>query len=264
LFGGIPATAAIARTAVNVRSGASSRLAALTHALLLLVVVVLLGPIVALIPLAALAGVLIATAARMVEVSSIRALLSSTRSDGLVLLITFLATVALDLATAVILGIVVAGALALRQVARSATLQEMPLDTLGEGEADGYTAQERDLLGEHVVAFRFDGPLFFGAAHTALLELAEVSEIRVVILRMSHVSTLDVTGAAVLSDTIRSLEGRGIAVLISGLPSQFRAVLESRGIYQILEESGHLFAHTPDAIAHARLHIARTPHTATV
>ena len=208
LFGGIPATAAIARTAVNVRTGAASRLAAIIHSGVLLIVVLALGTVVGLIPLAALAGVLIATAARMVEVSSLRALLRSGRSDALVLGVTFVATVVLDLATAVILGIVAAGVIALRQVARSATLTETPLAGVG-GATDTHTAEERALLDEHIIAFRFEGPLFFGGAHSALLELAEVSDIRVVILRLSHVTTLDATGAAVLSDTIRGLESAG-------------------------------------------------------
>ncbi|MFN8183982.1 MAG: SulP family inorganic anion transporter [Candidatus Nanopelagicales bacterium] len=250
LFGGIPATAAIARTAVNVRTGAVSRLAAVVHSVVLLVVVLALGTVVGLIPLAALAGVLIATALRMVEVSSLRVLLHSGRSDALVLGVTFVATVVLDLATAVILGIVAAGALALRQVARSATLTETPLAAVGG--TDTHTEQERHLLDEHIVAFRFEGPLFFAGAHSALLELAEVSDIRVVILRLSHLTTLDATGAAVLSDTIRSLEHRGITVLISGLPDRFAPRLEATGILARLADQNHVFDHTPDAIAHAR------------
>ena len=259
LFGGIPATAAIARTAVNVRTGAVSRLAAIVHSAFLLVVVLALGTVVGLIPLAALAGVLIATAVRMVEVSSLRALLRSGRGDSLVLAVTFVATVVLDLATAVILGIIAAGGLALRQVAGSATLTETPLETLGES-SDTHTAEERELLDEHIVAFRFEGPLFFGGAHAALLELAEVSDIRVVILRLSHVTTLDATGAAVLSDTIRSLENRGITVLLSGLPEQFTARLEATGILQHLSDQNHVFGHTPDAIGHARRHVSRDGH----
>jgi SulP family sulfate permease len=252
LFGGIPATAAIARTAVNVRSGASSRLAALTHSFVLLLVVVLLGPIVATIPLAALAGVLLATAARMVEVSNLRALLHSTRSDAAVLVVTFVATVVLDLATAVILGIIVAGALALRHVARSANLQATTLAGVDAGAPADHAAQEHELLNHHIVAYRFEGPLFFGGAHTALLELTELSDVRVVILRLSHTTSLDVTGAAVLTDTIRDLERRGVAVLVSGLPQRFVPVLESRGCYQDLVDQGHLFDHTPDAIEAAR------------
>ena len=112
LFGGIPATAAIARTAVSVRSGGRSRLAALSHSGVLLLIMLLASRWVSTIPLAALAGVLLATATQMVEVSSLRALLRATRGDAAVLLVTAVATIALDLVTAVLLGLVVAGAVA--------------------------------------------------------------------------------------------------------------------------------------------------------
>lgn len=260
LFGGIPATAAIARTAVNVRTGATSRLAALVHAFVLLMIVLLLSGAVSLIPLAALAGVLIATAIRMVEVSSVRVLLRSSRSDTAVLIVTFTATVALDLATAVILGIVAAGGLALRQMAKTATLEEVPLDALALDGSDHHSEEERALLDTHVVAYRFEGPLFFGGAHMALLELTEISDIRVVILRLSHVTTLDATGAAVLADTIRSLERRDVAVLISGLPLRYTAALSATGVYPQLVERGHVFDHTPEAIDHAKRHVTRDRH----
>ena len=268
LLGGIPATAAIARTAVNVRSGARSRLAAVVHSLVLLVVVLALAKVVAWIPLAALAGVLIATAVRMVEVSSLRALVRVSRSDAFVLGLTFLATVVLDLATAVVLGIVTAGALALRQLANTTALREEPLADVdgsreresAEGWSDEHAAEERALLDEHVVAFRLEGPLFFGGAHTALLELTEISNVRVAILRMSHVTTLDATGAAVLADTVRALESRGVTVLLSGLPARYVPRLEATGIHQHLTALHHVFEHTPDAIAHARRHVARDGH----
>jgi MFS superfamily sulfate permease-like transporter len=257
LFGGIPATAAIARTAVNVRSGASSRLSSTVHAGVLLVIVLFLVKAVALIPLAALAGVLIATAVRMVEVSSVRALVHSSRGDAAVLVVTFLATVALDLATAVIVGIIAAGALALRQLARTAQLHELPLDQLDGSDGSGHSKEERALLDEHIVAYRFDGPLFFGGAHTALLELTEVSDVRVVILRLSHLTTLDRTGADVLADTIRGLGRRGVTVIVSGIPQRFTSMLSSAGAYDELQALGHVFDHTPEAIDHARQHIRR-------
>src|SRR6185369_7175960 len=128
LFGGIPATAAIARTAVNVRSGASSRLAALTHAVVLCLLALVGARWVGEIPLAALAGVLIATATQMVKVSSVAALLRSTRGDAAVLAVTAVATVAVDLVTAVLIGLVVAGFFALQQTAKAARLDEVPLD----------------------------------------------------------------------------------------------------------------------------------------
>jgi SulP family sulfate permease len=256
LFGGIPATAAIARTAVNVRSGATSRLAAISHSGVLLLVVFTLASFVGRIPLAALAGVLLATSARMVEVSSVRALLRSSRSDAAVLVVTAAATIALDLVTAVILGVVVAGGLALRQMARATTLEETPLPPASGDHAD----EEHALLDEHIVAFRLDGPLFFGGAHQSLLELSELSDIRVVILRMSRVATLDSTGAAVLRDTITQLEHRGITVLLSGVPDRHTPVLDALGVYESLGHERHLFRTTPEAIAHARLHAARVPH----
>lgn len=112
LFGGVPATAAIARTAANVRTGAGSRLAALTHAAVLAVIIFAAAPLVSKIPLAALAGVLLATAIRMVEVGALRAMARATRSDAIVLVLTAVATLALDLVYAVIIGLVVAGTLA--------------------------------------------------------------------------------------------------------------------------------------------------------
>jgi len=278
LLGGIPATAAIARTAVNVRSGARSRLAAVVHSVVLLVVVLALAPVVGWIPLAALAGVLIATAVRMVEVSSLRALVRVSRSDAFVLALTFLATVVLDLATAVVLGIVTAGALALRQLANTTALREESLadvdvprtlddqddqdDQEDQEDRDDHGVEERALLDERIVAYRLEGPLFFGGAHSALLELTEVSDVRVAILRMSHVTTLDATGAAVLADTVRSLESRGVTVLLSGVPARFVPRLAATGIHRHLTALNHVFEHTPDAIAHARRHVARDDHHA--
>lgn len=251
LFGGIPATAAIARTAVNVRAAAASRLAAITHSLILLVVVLVASRWVSQIPLAALAGVLLATAIQMVEVSSLRALLRSTRGDAIVLVITAVATVAFDLVTAVILGLVVAGGFALQQTARSARLDEIPLDASEHGD------EERSVLDEHIVVYRLDGPLFFGAAHQFLLELSEVGDVRVVVLRMSRITTLDATGASVLADTIKRLEGRGVTVLLSGVQDAHERVLRQLGVYDELAHERHLFPNTPEAIAHARVHAAR-------
>ena len=254
LFGGIPATAAIARTAVNVRAGATSRIAALTHATALLVVVLVAARWVSEIPLAALAGVLVATAAQMVRVSSLRALLRSTRGDAAVLVVTAVATVVFDLVTAVIVGLVVAGFVALRQTARTARLDEVALD---EGD---HTDEEQRLLDEHVVAYRLDGPLFFAAAHDFLLELSEVADVRVVVLRMSRITTIDATGAHVLADTISRLEGRGVTVLLSGVRPAHLRVLQELGVHDRLADERHVFDDTPSAIAHARLHAARADH----
>ncbi|MFF4569729.1 SulP family inorganic anion transporter [Streptomyces sp. NPDC001410] len=249
LFGGVPATGAIARTAVNVRTGASSRLAALTHAAILAMVVFAAAPLVSKIPLAALAGVLLATAIRMVEVGSLKAMAKATRSDAVILVLTAVATLALDLVYAVIIGLVVAGALALRAVAKQARLDQMPLDR------GDHSAEEHALLAEHIVAYRIDGPLFFAAAHRFLLELTEVADVRVVILRMSRVSTMDATGALVLKDAVEKLRRRGIVVLASGIREGQRQVLESVGALELLRHEGREYATTPEAIRAARDHL---------
>lgn len=253
LFGGIPATAAIARTAVNVRAGAASKLAALTHAVTLAAIVLAAAPLVGRIPVAALAGVLLATTVRMVEAGSLWALARATRGDAVVLVLTFAVTVIWDLVTAVAVGIAVAVVLALRAVARSARLEQVPLD---RGE---HSAEEHALLAEHIVAYRLDGPLFFAAAHTFLLELSEVADVRVVILRMSRVTTMDATGAHVLGDAIRRLRGRGITVLLSGITPGHDQVLSTLGVADELRREGLVFPDTPAAIRHARALALGTP-----
>lgn len=254
MFGGVPATGAIARTAVNVRSGASSRLAALTHAAVLAVIVFAAAPLVSRIPLAALAGVLLATAVRMVEVGSLRAMARATRSDGAVLVLTALATLALDLVYAVIIGLVVAGALALRAVAAQARMDQVDFRADLPGE---HSEEEHALLAEHIVAYRIDGPLFFAVAHRFLLELSEVADVRVVILRLSRVTTMDATGALVLKDAVEKLHRRGIAVMVSGIRPGQRRVLDSVGALDPVRSEGREYATTPEAIAGARSHLRR-------
>lgn len=246
LFGGLPATAAIARTAVNVRAGASSKLAAVVHALVLAAIVFSAGPLVAHIPLAALAGVLLATTARMVDLATLRALARSTRGDATVLALTFTVTVAVDLVTAVAVGVGVAIVLALRAVARTATVAQIPLDR-----AD-HSAEEHALLSEHIVAYRPEGPLFFAAANHFLTELTDVADVEVLILRMSHISTMDATGALILGDAITHLERRGIAVLVSGITETHHELLSTLDVARALREKGRVFADTPAAIAYAR------------
>lgn len=254
LFGGVPATAAIARTAVNVRTGAGSRLAALTHAAVLAVIVFALAPLVSKIPLAALAGVLLATAIRMVEVGALRAIAKATPSDAIVLVLTAVATLALDLVYAVIIGLVVAGTLALRAVADQARMDQVDFKADLPGE---HSEEEHALLAQHIVAYRIDGPLFFAGAHRFLLELSEVADVRVVILRMSRITTLDATGALVIKDAVEKLNRRGIAVLASGIRPGQRQALRSVGALDLLQPEGREYATTPEAIAGARAHLHR-------
>ncbi len=247
IFGGVPATGAIARTATNVRAGASTRLASLLHAVILGAVIFVAAPLVGTIPVAALAGVLLATTVRMVASTSLLPVIRATRGDAAVLLLTLGVTVIFDLVTAIAVGVGVAVVLALRQVARSVSVDdELPIDHAGQSD------EERQLLNEHIVAYRFDGPLFFAAAQRFLLRLTETADVRVVILRMSRVTTLDATGAHVLGEAIEHLERRGITVLLSGIKPGHDGVIAALGVADHLRSDGRVFPDTPTAITEAR------------
>ncbi len=254
LFGGMPATGAIARTAVNVRAGARTRVSSIVHGLVLVLVVLFAGPLVARIPLAVLAGVLMVTAVRMVEIHNVRAVLRSTRSDAFVLGLTTVATVAFDLIVAVEIGVAVAAALALRAISQSATAVVEPMSAV---EIDATT--EAALLHEHIVTYRLDGALFFGAAQRFLTELTAVSDVRVVILRLPQLQVLDATGAHALGEIVAELEARGITVLLKGPSPEHLRVLEAVGSLDRLAHENHVFSQLDEAIAHARVHLAREP-----
>lgn len=254
VFGGMPATGAIARTAVNVRSGARTRLAAIVHSLVLLAVVLVGSGAVARIPLAALAGVLMVTAVRMVELHNVAAIVRSTRSDALVLVLTAGATVVFDLIVAVEIGVAAAAVLVLRDVARTTALTETPVAI----EVDD--AAEHRLLAERIVAYRIDGALFFGAAQRFLSDFARVADVRVVILRLPELQVLDATGAQALGEIVADLEHRGITVLLKGPRPEHERVLRNVGALAHLDEQHHIFTDLDETIAHARLHASEIEH----
>jgi SulP family sulfate permease len=236
-----------------VRAGARTRVAAVTHAVVLVLIVFFGGRLVSEIPLAALAGVLMVTAIRMVEIHHVRAVLRSTRSDALVLALTAAATIAFDLIVAVEIGVAVAVVLALRHVARTSGAEVEPL-SLDETVTD---SEEARLLHEHIVVYRLDGALFFGAAQWFLTELTAVSDVKIVILRLSQIQVLDATGAQALGEIVAELEARGITVFLKGLRPGHRKLLEAVGTLDRLAHKRHMFDNLDDAVAHARLHLAR-------
>lgn len=250
-FGGMPATGAIARTAVNVRAGARSRVAAMVHSGVLLLVVYGGASVVARIPLSALAGVLAVTAVRMVHVPNVRAVWRATRSDAAVMTVTAATTVLFDLVVAVELGIAVAAVFALRQVAKSTTLS-------AESPSDGTEPQNHDRRNEHIVMYRIDGALFFGAAQRLLAELVAVDDARVVILRIPRSTVLDATGAHAVREVVEVLERRQINVLLKVPGSAHRRMLEAVGVHSGLVGDKHMFSNVADAIAHARAYVARS------
>ena len=257
LFGGMPATGAIARTAVNVRAGARTRTAAFIHAVVLLAVVYLASGLVSHIPLAALAGVLMVTAFRMVERHNVIAVMRATQSDALVMGLTALCTVAFDLIRAVEVGIVAAALLALRHVA----LQSGAATESVTGHVEIDSDEERALLHEQIMVYRLDGSLFFGAARRFINLIARTSNTRVVILRMSQIGLLDASGARALREIVDALEDEGMAVLLKGIQTRHRPALVSVGLLDRLERQHRIFATMPEAVAHARSLIGGPPAT---
>lgn len=252
LFGGLPATGAIARTAVNARAGARTRAASLVHAVALAALMAVAAGAVGQIPLVALSGVLLVTAYRMVERHTVRAVLRSTRTDALVFALTATATVVFDLVIAVEAGIVVAVVVTLVHVTRSAQLVE---DTSAVAEIA--TDEELDLLREHVLVYRLDGPLFFGAASRFLAEMTTVSDVRVVVLRMRSTVLLDATGARALGEIVEQFDDRGIAVVLKVASPEHLRLLRTVGALDRLDRAGHVATDLPAALEHARKHALR-------
>ena len=244
VFGGMPATGAIARTAVNVRSGARTRVAAIVHSLLLLGVVYLATGPVAAIPLSALAGVLMVTSFRMVALGTVSQILRSTRSDALAFVLTAVVTVCFDLIEAVKIGIVIAAFFALRTVARRSSVvrEELP--------------GPRQPGDERIALLRLDGAMFFGAAEriSHAITDADHPEVSVVIIRMSALGMLDATGAHTLAEIAQELEERGITVIIKGVQAEHLNLLSTMGIFDALRHENHLVDTLDDAVAHARSH----------
>ncbi len=245
VFGGMPATGAIARTAVNVRSGGRTRLAAIFHSVVLLVIVLAASGPVAQIPLAALAGVLMVTAVRMVHLGTVRAILRSTRADAAAFVITALITVSFDLIIAVVIGVIFAGVFALRSLSRASGVRR---------EAITGEPQPGD---DRIAIIRFDGPLFFAAADRLFTQVSTLDAVSVVILRMSQLELVDATGARMLGDIVQTLERRGITVLIKGVQPRHEELFRTVGVLGSLRHHHHLYTTLPPAIAHARDHVRR-------
>jgi SulP family sulfate permease len=245
LFGGMPATGAIARTAVNVRSGARTRLSAIVHSVLLLGVVYLATGPVAAIPLSALAGVLMVTSFRMISAATVgKIVLRSTRSDALAFVLTAVVTVCFDLIEAVEIGILIAAFFALRTVARRSSVAREDLPG---------PYQPGD---ERIALLRLDGAMFFGAAERLSNAITTHPDVSVVIIRMSQLGMLDATGAHTLAEITEDLEARGVTVIIKGVQPEHMALLANMGIVDALRHENHLIDSLDEAIAHARSHVA--------
>jgi len=229
LFGGIPATGAVARTATNVKSGAQTPVAGLVHAAFLLLVLLLLAPLAALIPLAALAGILATVSYNMSEHRTFRMLLKGPRGDVAVLLTTFALTVLVDLTIAIPIGILFALLVFLSKMSRAAQVT-VHTDELRDDEDLDPFGLTRVTLPRGVEVFEVEGPFFFGAAERfkeTMLVVENLPPAR--ILSLAHVPSIDASGIVILDDLLAQARTKGKHLLLAAVRPEVRRALDKIG-----------------------------------
>lgn len=247
LFGGIPVTGAIARTAVNVKSGAATRLAAVFHSLFLLIVVLLLSDLVKYIPLAALGGVLAVVAYRMAELHSVQELLRyGDHMDSSVLVVTLLLTVFINITVSITVGLVLASLLFMKRVSQ---LRVIPTSVDRTSSEQRFVPSKKQLRCPHLSIYTIEGPLFFGAARTFINTITQIDPTEAIILRLKHVPLADATGLNALNQIITALKNKS-RVYFSGVRPEVLEGLKSYRIHDTLGEK-HIFKDTRSAINQA-------------
>lgn len=238
LFGGFPATGAIARTATNIRNGGSSPLAGIIHALTLVATIVFLAPLAANIPLAALAAILFVVAYNMSELKHFRSmLLRAPRADVAILLITFFLTVFADLVVAVNIGVILAILQFMRRMAASVNVQSLDdnalrMDLLNQG---------LGALPNGLLVYEIDGPFFFGAVDNFELAMQQAhQDPHIFILRLRRMPFIDITGIQVLEELIRKLQKRHVRMMLCEANERVRAKLEKAGVLKILRDGDYV------------------------
>ncbi|HEX7849731.1 MAG TPA: SulP family inorganic anion transporter [Sphingomonas sp.] len=224
LFGGMPATGAIARTATSIRAGALTPVAGMLHALFLLLFILFATRLMALVPMAALAAILFMVSWGMSEHKRFVGLLRMPNGDRAVLLLTFGLTVLVDLTVAIAVGITLASLLFMRGMSETVQIEAGADRTPGGGEDED--VHQRDALPDGVEVFRIDGPVFFGIASELLDTLRRIGQTpHVIILRLRRVPLLDASGATTIAEIVRQASSAGAQVILSGAQSQPLAML---------------------------------------
>lgn len=220
LFGGIPATGAIARTATNIKNGAATPVAGMIHAVTLLLIVLFAAQWAAMIPMATLAGILVVVAYNMSEWKSFVAVLKGPREDAVVLLTTFLLTVLVDLTVAIQIGMILAVFLFMRKMIRFSSVSMMVKDTETDVENDKNAAGNYPVP-PNAEVFEITGPLFFGAAYKFKEAMRVIEKPpRVLIMRMRQVPIIDATGIKTLEEVYRESKHRGTKLILSEVYSE--------------------------------------------
>ena len=251
LFGGIPATGAIARTATNVKNGGRTPVAGMVHALTLLIITLAAGRWAALIPMPVLAAILVVVAYHMSEWRSFLSELRSPKSDVVVLLATFTLTVLVDLTVAIEVGMVLAAFLFIRRMAETTSIREISRELDDEDEAPEGFVDPRELP-PGVVVYEVNGPFFFGAAERFKDTFTRIAKKpKVLLIRMRHVPALDSTALHALRDVVRRSRGDGTTVFLAEVqPKPLEVLFASAAATEIGREN--VFENFDQAVERAR------------
>ena len=256
LFGGIPATGAIARTMTNINNGGKTPVAGLIHAAVLLLILLCLGPLTRHIPMACLAGVLVIVAYNMSEWRTFRALMSNPKADVAVLLVTFLLTVLFDLTVAIEVGLVIACLLFMRRVAETTNISVLKDEIDPNADAGISLGAEHLVIPEGVEVYEIDGPFFFGIANKfeeQMVALGNHPQIR--IIRMRKVPFIDSTGIHNLTNLCRMSKREGVQIILSGVNPTVHRTLEQARFYDLIGKE-NICSHIDLALEQARKELA--------
>jgi len=234
MFGGLPATGAIARTATNIRSGAQSPVAGIIHALTLLCILLFAAPLVSYVPMAALAGILMMVAYNMGEWLEIPQLLKLTKTDISIWLVTFALTVFADLTVAVEAGMILAALLFISRVASTTTVSQVTDDYVEDGRV--HILQDKDIP-YYATIFRIHGPFLFGATDKISVVTERLHTLPpVVILRLRNMTALDATGLFALEEAAKALHASKRTLILCGAREQPSQLIHQAEFAEVIGE----------------------------
>lgn len=237
IFGGIPATGAIARTMTNINNGGRSPVAGIVHAVVLLLILIFLMPLAQYIPMACLAGVLVMVSYHMSGWRVFKSLLNSPKSDVVVLLITFFLTVLVDLTVAIELGLIIACVLFIRRVMETTHINVITNHLDPHNETDMHTTEEKLIIPDGVEVYEIAGPFFFGVAtkfEDIMSRMGDRPKVR--IIRMRRIPFIDSTGIHNLVSLCEMSKKDNIHIILSGVNPTVHKELEKFGFYDLLGE----------------------------
>jgi SulP family sulfate permease len=238
LFGGIPATGAIARTMTNINNGGRTPVAGIIHAVVLLLILLFLMPLAQYIPMACLAGVLVIVSYNMSGWRTFKGLLKNPKSDVTVLIITFLLTVIFDLTVAIETGLVIACVLFMKRVMETTEISVIRDEIDPSNESDAALHEEHLIIPDGVEVYEINGPYFFGIAtkfEEVMSELGDRPKVRIV--RMRKVPFIDSTGIHNLANLCTMSQKENITIVLSGVNEKVHKTLEKAGFYPLVGEA---------------------------